>query len=110
VVTLTVPLPAQGLGGGASNCRKLEPPPILSGPDPQYTSESLRRQIEGCTVVRCVVTVAGAVTNCRSVVSLPELTRAAVEALQQRRYRPASCDGVPIEVDYTFRMVFRLPL
>jgi hypothetical protein len=30
-----------------------------------------------------------------------------VAALQQRRYRPATLRGKPVEVEYTFRLVLR---
>jgi len=29
--------------------------------------------------------------------------------LEQRRYTPMTCDGKPIDTDYTYRINFRLP-
>lgn len=88
---------------------RMSPPVKLSGPDPRYTPDALAREIEGAMAVKCVVTVDGAVRDCRVVRGLPFMDGAVVEALERRRYRPATLAGVPVEVDYTFRITMRLP-
>jgi protein TonB len=49
------------------------------------------------------------VYGCRVVKSLPFMDRAVLEALERRRYSPATLGGKPIEVDYTFKLTLRLP-
>jgi protein TonB len=87
----------------------MTPPQKLSGPDPQYTSQALEKEIEGLMIVKCVVGTQGQVRNCRVVKSLPFMDRAVIDALEHRRYSPALLRGQPIEVDYTFKIKLTLP-
>ena len=87
----------------------MRPPVFVSGPSPEYTARALEREVEGLMVVKCVVTVEGTVFGCRIVKGLPYLDRAVVDALEHRRYRPATVGGRPVEVNYTFRITLRLP-
>lgn len=89
--------------------RTMKDPAYLSGPTPQYTEKALEKEIQGLMVVKCVVTVDGRVHDCRVVRSLPFLDRSVIEALERRRYTPATQGGRPIEVDYTFKITMRLP-
>jgi periplasmic protein TonB len=84
-------------------------PQYLGGPSPQYTQKALEREVQGTMVVKCVVTAEGRVHGCRVLKSLPFMDRAVVDALERRRYKPATLGGRPVEVDYTFRITLRLP-
>ncbi len=77
-------------------------PVFVSGPFPQYTAAALCREIQGRAEVRCVVTEAGLVVDCCVVRSIPFMDGAFIDALQKRRYTPATLDGQPIRVEYTF--------
>jgi TonB family protein len=84
-------------------------PVFVSGPDPTYTRAALSHDVEGLMVVACVVTREGLVRECRVLQGLPHMDAAVVQALERRRYRPATLNGVPIEVTYQFRLNLRLP-
>jgi len=84
-------------------------PVKLSGPDPEYTQRALDHEAEGLMVVRCVVTSQGTVHTCRVLQSVPFMERAVMDALQRRRYQPATLQGQPIDVYYTFRITLKLP-
>jgi len=43
----------------------MTPPAKVSGPDPQYTTQALEREVEGLMIVKCVVSTQGVVRNCR---------------------------------------------
>lgn len=88
---------------------RMTPPVYRSGPDPRYTDKALEREVEGLMIVKCVVTTEGRVFGCRVLRSLPYMDRAVVEALEKRRYAPATLGGRPVEVDYTFRVRLTLP-
>jgi protein TonB len=88
---------------------RMSQPEKLGGPDPQYTAKALEREVQGTMIVRCVVTVEGRVFGCRVLKSLPFMDRAVVEALERRRYKPATLGGLPIEVNYNFKITMRLP-
>ena len=87
----------------------MTPPKVLSGPNPEYTEKALEREVEGLMVVKCVVTVEGAVHDCRVVQTLPFMDRAVITALEHRRYSPALLQGKPVEVNYTFKIRLTLP-
>jgi TonB family protein len=84
-------------------------PVYVSGPDPTYTRAALAREVEGLMVVACVITREGLVRDCQVRTGLPLMDSAVVQALQRRRYRPATLRGEPIEVTYQFRLNFRVP-
>jgi len=81
----------------------------ISGPDPEYTQKALDHEVEGTLVAKCAVTSHGLVQRCRIVSSLPFMDRAVIDALERRRYEPYRINGVPVEVDYTFRIQLKMP-
>jgi protein TonB len=87
----------------------MTPPQVLSGPNPEYTSQALEHEVEGLMIVKCVVSVAGQVRDCRVIKSLPFMDKAVIDALYRRKYSPAQLHGQPIEVDYTFKIKLTLP-
>jgi periplasmic protein TonB len=106
----------EGLGPGGPGPavdyqpQAMTPPGRISGPDPEYTPEAIQNEVQGVMIVKCVVSVEGAVHGCRVLQGLPHMDRAVVEALERRRYSPARLqNGQPVEVDYTFRIRLQLP-
>ncbi|HYS09478.1 MAG TPA: TonB family protein [Myxococcales bacterium] len=100
----------EGVIGGlpAEFNEEMTPPRKIDGPDPVYTREALDGGIEGTMVVKCVVTTRGTVRNCRVLKSLAFMDLATIDALETRRYLPASLHGQPIDVDYTFLVQLKL--
>ncbi len=88
---------------------RMTQPEKVGGPDPQYTDKAIEREVQGTMVVRCVVTVEGRVHDCRVLKSLPFMDRAVVDALEKRRYKPATLGGRAVEVNYNFKITLRLP-
>jgi TonB family protein len=82
---------------------------VLSKPEPQYTDEARRNQVQGTVVLRVVFSRSGEVTNIRAVQSLPlGLTEKAIVAARQIRFSPAMKDGHPVSVymqlEYNFNL------
>lgn len=104
---------APGLGTGSGPIvfehQSMAPPQRLSGPDPRYTQEALEHEIEGVMEVRCIVGLDGRVSDCNALRSLPFMDREVIEALQRRRYLPATQGGRAIAVEYVFHIELRLP-
>jgi periplasmic protein TonB len=106
-----------GIVGGvvdSSNVRmefdeRMTQPEKMGGPDPQYTEKAIEREVQGTMVVRCVVTIDGRVHDCRVLKSLPFMDRAVIDALEKRRYKPATLGGRPVEVNYNFKITLKLP-
>jgi len=88
---------------------KMERPKLLGGPEIRYTDEALEREVQGKMIVKCIVSSDGKVASCRVVQGLPFMDRAVIDALEKRRYTPATLGGKPVEVDYTFVLNLRLP-
>jgi protein TonB len=103
IVELVHAVPAFAAGGG-----RMVPPRFLGGPSPAYTQKAIEREVEGLMEVRCIVGIEGRVRDCQVLKSLPFMDRAVIEALEQRRYTPATLGGEPVEVYYRFRLPFRL--
>jgi len=74
-----------------------------------HTEKALEREIQGTMEVGCVVTAEGRVFGCRVLKGLPFMDRAVIDALEKRRYKPATLGGRPVEVNYKFRITLRLP-
>ncbi len=79
-------------------------PQLLSGRDPQYTSQALARGIEGTLVARCVIDRDGQVRNCRVVQGVEGMNEEVLAALESRQYSPVFYQGKPVDVDYVFRV------
>ena len=84
-------------------------PAMISGPSPEYTQEAIERGVEGTMQVRCTVTVAGTVRQCKVLKGLRYMDRAVVAALEARKYKPALSQGKPVDVFYTFTIRLKLP-
>jgi protein TonB len=87
----------------------MTPPGLVSGPPLEYTQQAIEREIEGTMLVECVVSVDGTVHACKVLKGLPFMDRAVVQNLEQRRYKPATLAGKPLEVQYTFTIRLKLP-
>lgn len=87
----------------------MTPPKLLGGPPLEYTPEAIDHRVEGLMIVRCTVTLEGAVHDCRVLRGLPFMDGAVVAVLEGRRYSPATLNGAPLDVHYTFRINLHLP-
>jgi len=84
-------------------------PAMISGPQPEYTQEAIERGVQGQMTVRCVIGHDGSVRNCRVLKGLPFMNASVIEALERRRYQPATTHGKPVDVYYTFNLRLVLP-
>jgi len=78
------------------------------GPPPGYTPVALEHNVEGCLVIKCLVTSTGTVRSCSALEPLPDLTEPAIHRLERQMYEAPTCDGKPADIDYTFRISFRM--
>lgn len=82
---------------------------VLLKPEPQYTEEARRNGITGSVVLRVVFSRTGAVTNIRALQTLPfGLTERAIMAARLIRFRPATKDGLPVNVSMQLEYNFNL--
>ena len=99
-----------GAGGGPYRVGSgISPPAIQREVKPLYTTDALRREVEGDVVLEVVVLASGAVGQIRVVHGLGHgLDEAALTAMRQWRFHPARRQGVAVDVVVEVAMEFRL--
>ena len=76
---------------------------------PQYTSEAVRRRVEGIVEIQAVVMADGRVGDTRVIRTLdPDLDRAAQAAVRAWRFRPGMKGGRPVPVLVLIELSFVL--
>jgi protein TonB len=83
-------------------------PQQIGGAPPTYTREARAARVEGKVLVRCVITVAGAVTNCQVIKGVPMLTEVVLASLSTSRFTPVHYRGIPQAIQYLFTFNFKL--
>jgi len=84
-------------------------PEILQQVQPRYTEVARRAGIQGTVIVEAVIDEKGYVTNVRVLRGLPMgLDRAATEAIQQWRFKPATLSNRPVRVYFTLTVNFTI--
>jgi TonB family protein len=81
----------------------------ISGPNPQYTEVARKARIQGVVIVEAIIDKSGSVVGVRVLRPLPMgLDAAAVEAVRQWKFQPATLEGQPVDVLYNLTVNFRL--
>jgi TonB family protein len=84
-------------------------PVKISGAAPVYTELARRARVVGTVVVEAIIDQHGDVTNARVLRGLPMgLDRAAVNAVQTWKFKPALLNGKPVKVYYVLTVNFSL--
>ncbi len=129
--TKTVPILLLCLAAALPNCEKDRPdgsgaakapqeapdipidvmPKLVSNPAPSYPEEARLRREEGTVFVKALVGADGQVAQVAVDETKPApaaLTRAALDAVKQWRFEPATAKGKPVEVWIAVPVRFRL--
>lgn len=80
-------------------------PKVISRVEPLYPEEAKKARIAGVVILEATINEAGVVTEARVVKPLPfGLDQAALDAIRQWRFEPATQDGqaVPVKFNFTF--------
>jgi TonB family protein len=92
-----------------SGSAHLEPPKVIDETPPLYTEGAFERGIEGRVVLRVIIRKDGSVGAMRIHQSLDsDLDRAAIAAVEQWTFEPATIDGDPINVLADIEVDFHL--
>ena len=84
-------------------------PVRLDGPNPEYPEEARAARIQGVVVLRTTILADGTVGDVEVERGLPlGLTEAALAAIRQWRFTPATLDGQPVAVHYVLTVRFQL--
>lgn len=90
--------------------KNVKAPSPIHTPGPVFPEEARKARTHGRVVLECVIDETGAVTEARAIRSQPNgLTEAAIAAVRQWRYEPATLGGAPVPVYLTVTIEFRPP-
>lgn len=88
----------------------IEAPKRQSGEPPAYPVDAMDEHVTGKVVLRTVIDREGTVADVKVVASVdPRLSRAAIEAVRDWRFAPATKEGAPVDVYYNLTINYRLP-
>ncbi len=105
---LTAPgAPAPAVAG--NDVGELQPARLISSPPPTYPQVARMGNVRGTVVINAVVNEAGKVTEMKVISGSPLLTQAAMDALRNWKYEPATLNGHPtvshvqVSINFTLR-------
>ncbi len=81
---------------------------LLRQVSPQYPNQARQERIEGTVVLQAVISKDGSVQKLAVVSGPSSLTKAAMDAVKQWRYRPFALNGEPVEADTQINVNFKL--
>ena len=89
---------------------QIVPPKTVKRVEPKWPSASLRDAAAAVVVIDCVIGTDGRVhaPHITGDVPAPFLAYAALDALRQWRFTPATADGKPVSVQFDIRMNFKI--
>lgn len=115
VKSFPVPIPPAPPRPDASAPRQAKPadnitiPKLLESVEPRYPEDAKRSGVEGVVILAVSVNSAGGVDAVRVVKPLsPALDQAAVDAVRQWRFSPATREGTPVDFEMNLTINFRL--
>ncbi len=112
--------PPLNLGSGASNA----PAPVLQmlnvsqgvsqgllvkKVQPQYPKNALTMHVEGAVQLTATVSPTGNITSVKVLSGDSQLTKAAIDAVKQWKYKPYLLNGEPVEIQTEITVNFKLP-
>ncbi|MBC8028857.1 MAG: energy transducer TonB [Pyrinomonadaceae bacterium] len=82
---------------------------VISKPEPNYTEDARKNQVQGTVVLRAIFTSGGQVSSIKAVSGLPNgLTERAIAAARNIKFVPATKDGravsMHIQLEYSFNL------
>jgi len=84
-------------------------PERVYSPQPNYTEIARKARIQGVVIVQAIIDKEGNVTNIKVLKGLPMgLEEAAVDAMKQWKFKPATLNGRPVTVYYNLTVNFKL--
>jgi protein TonB len=81
---------------------------LINRIEPRYPSIAVQTKTEGVVLLHALIGRDGRITSLEVVNGNPLLIHAALDAVQQWRYRPTMLSGEPVEVETTITVVFKL--
>jgi protein TonB len=87
---------------------ELQPPVLVSRVTPHYSKKARKAKVQGTVGIKATIDTNGNVVSPEVVRSVPLLDEAALSAVKQWKYRPATRAGRPVEVVLMLDLNFAL--
>jgi protein TonB len=82
---------------------------LIKRVQPIYPPNALAMRIQGTVEMEATINKEGNITNLKKISGDPILSRAALEAVKQWRYKPYYLDGAPVDIQTQISIKFKLP-
>ena len=82
---------------------------LLKKVQPQYPRNALAMHVEGAVELMATISTTGNITSVKVVSGEQLLTKAAVDAVKQWKYKPYLLNGEPVEIQTQVTVNFKLP-
>jgi TonB family protein len=82
---------------------------LLKKVQPVYPQSAMMLHIEGNVELQATISKSGMISHLKVLKGDPQLTKPAVDAVKQWKYKPYLLDGQPVEVQTQITIVFKLP-
>lgn len=90
-------------------CDTITHPEVIEKVNPKYPEEARKEKLMGMVTLETVISDEGAVDGLTVLESDGDMfSAAAIEAVEQWKFKPALCDGKPVDVYYNLTINFRL--
>jgi protein TonB len=86
----------------------MQPPRKIFDVNPVYPKDAMEAKVQGVVILDTIVGTDGFVKGLRIVRSVPLLDQAAMDAVNLWRFEPGLLNGVPVEVEVTVTLNFKL--
>jgi protein TonB len=81
---------------------------LISRVEPRYPSLAVQTKTQGTVRLHAIINREGRITSLDVLSGHPFLVKAALDAVRQWRYRPTLLNGLPVEVETSITVIFRL--
>jgi protein TonB len=81
---------------------------LVNKVQPVYPPLARQTRISGTVRLHAIISKSGSIQSLEVISGHPLLVRAAMDAVQQWRYKPTLLNGEPVEVDTTIDVIFSL--
>ncbi len=82
---------------------------LIKKVSPSYPANALRMQVEGNVELMATISKEGNIGNIKVISGEAQLTKAAVDAVKQWKYKPYLLNGEPVEIQTQVTIKFKLP-